>query len=234
MQSTLPISPSAALLDAPCAYPALRLRTVFFRDFWFKFFGTSVFITLFFWAYLYLLKNPTLPVHRIPLTVVDHWIEFAPWALVPYLSLWLYCSLPVMLMPTRTRLVNFGAWIGAMCLVALAIFYRWPNAVPPAHIDWAQYPGVAFLKSVDAAGNACPSLHVATAVYASLWLLGLLRELRLPWPAHALQIIWGVAIVYSTMATKQHVSWDVLAGTVLGVFFAWAGLQWDRKLTGTP
>lgn len=207
------------------------MRDVFLRDFWFKFLGTSTFISLFFWAYLYLLKNPYFPVREVPLTAVDHWIGFAPWALVPYLSLWLYCSLPVMLMPSRARLVNFGAWVGAMCLVALAIFFRWPNAVPPAHIDWALYPGVAFLKGVDAAGNACPSLHVATAVYASLWLLGLLNELRLSWPIQATQVTWGVAIVYSTMATKQHVSWDVMAGILLGVAFAWAGRRWDRKLT---
>lgn len=217
----MPLTPS-------CEPSNLRLRVLFLRDFWLKFLGTGCFIALFFWAYLYLLKNPAFPVHEVPLTIVDHWIGFAPWAIIPYLSLWLYASLPVMLMPTRIRLVNFGAWIAAMCLLALAIFYRWPNAVPPANIDWAQYPSVAFLKNVDAAGNACPSLHVATAVYASYWLLGLLRELRLAWPIQALQIIWGVAIVYSTLATKQHVSWDALAGTLLGLTFAWASRRWDK------
>lgn len=187
-------------------------------------------MSVFFWAYLFLLKNPVFPVTIMPLTMMDRWIGFLPLALVPYLSLWIYCSLPVMLMPARTRLLNFGVWIGLMCLFALVIFYWWPNAVPPAHIDWVQYPGVAFLKEMDAAGNACPSLHVAAAVYSSFWLFWLMRELRLGWRTQLIQVLWGVAIVYSTMATKQHVSLDVLAGTVLGAVFAWIARWFDRKL----
>jgi membrane-associated phospholipid phosphatase len=205
-------------------------RTIFLNDFWFKFFGTSAFMSVFFWAYLFLLKNPVFPVTTMPLTAMDRWIGFSPLALVPYLSLWIYCSLPVMLMPTRSRLLNFGVWIGLMCLFALTIFYWWPNAVPPVDIDWAQYPGVAFLKEMDAAGNACPSLHVAAAVYSSFWLYWLIRELRLGWRTQAVQVVWGVAIVYSTMATKQHVSLDVLAGIVLGAVFAQGSRWFDRKL----
>ena len=113
------------------------LRAILLNDFWFKFLGTSAFMGLFFWAYLFLLKNPAFPVTTIPLTIVDQWVGFAPLALVPYLSLWIYCALPVHLMPTRVRLLNFGFWIGAMCLLALSIFYWLPNAVPPANIDWS-------------------------------------------------------------------------------------------------
>lgn len=210
--------------------PVVDWRAIFLNDFWFKFLGTSAFMSVFFWAYLFLLKNPVFPVTTMPLTVVDRWIGFLPLALVPYLSLWIYCSLPVMLMPARTRLLNFGVWIGLMCLFALAIFYWWPNAVPPADIDWAQYPSVAFLKAVDAAGNACPSLHVAAAVYSSFWLYWLMWEVRLGWRAQSIQMLWGVAILYSTMATKQHVSLDVLAGTVLGAVFAWSSRWFDRNL----
>ena len=205
-------------------------RAVLLNDFWFKVCGTSAFMAFFFWAYLFLLKHPVFPVTIMPLTVVDRWISFSPLALIPYLSLWIYCSLPVMLMPTRTRLLNFGVWIGLMCLLALSIFYWWPNAVPPADIDWVRYPGVAFLKEVDAAGNACPSLHVAAAVYSSFWLYWLMRGLRLGWRTQAVQVVWGVAIVYSTMATKQHVSLDVLAGIVLGAVFAWGSRWFDHKL----
>jgi membrane-associated phospholipid phosphatase len=102
--------------------------------------------------------------------------------------------------------------------------------MPPADIDWAQHPSVAFLKAVDAAGNACPSLHVAAAVYSSFWVYWLMRELRLGWRAQSIQILWGVAIVYSTMATKQHVALDVLAGTVLGIVFSLSSRWVDRKL----
>ena len=54
-----------------------------------------------------------------------------------------------------------------MCITALIIFYIWPTAVPVANIDWSHYPNVDFLKKVDASGNACPSLHVATAIFSA-------------------------------------------------------------------
>lgn len=207
-------------------------RKIFFYDFWFKFIGTSVFMSIFFWAYFFLLKSPAFPVATMPLTVMDQWIDFSPFALIPYFSLWIYCSLAVTFVPARDRLINYGLWIGSMCLFALSIFYWFPNAVPPADVDWAQYPAVGFLKEVDAAGNACPSLHVAAAVYSSFWLYWLMSELRMGWRAQSMQILWCIAIVYSTLATKQHVSLDVVAGTALGLVFAWGGRRRDLKLQG--
>lgn len=185
--------------------------------FWFKAFGTSAFTFVFFVAYLFLLKHPAFEVTTIPTTWVDDNVAFQPAALPIYLSLWIYVSLPPLLMLTRDEIVNYGIRIAALCIAGLAVFYCWPNAVPPANIDWAQYPGVAFLKGIDAAGNACPSLHVATAVYSSLWLHWRFRHLGLGWLPHLLNIAWCVAIAYSTLATKQHVAIDVMAGTTLGV-----------------
>lgn len=205
-------------------------RSILLFDFWFKLIGTSVFMSIFFWAYFFLLKNPVFSVTVMPLTMVDDWVGFSPVALIPYFSLWIYCSLPVMVMPARARLVNFGVWIGAMSLLALLIFYFLPSAVPAANIDWSQYPGVSFLKEVDAAGNACPSMHVAAAVYSSCWLYWLMAELRMGWRVQSVQVLWGFAIVYSTLATKQHVALDAWAGVALGVVFAWGSRSADLKL----
>ena len=188
--------------------------------FWLKTLGTAVFIALFFSAYIYLLKNPASTPFTMPFTMVDQLIGVAPVALPIYLSLWAYVSLPPMLFRTRRSLIEYGVWIGALCLVALSVFYFFPTAVPPAHIDWAQYPGMAFLKNVDAAGNACPSLHVATAVFSCFWIHWLLPSVRLGGGWRVVSALWCAAIVYSAMATKQHVSLDVVAGAALGVIFA--------------
>jgi membrane-associated phospholipid phosphatase len=190
-------------------------------QFWFKFFGTSGFTLIFFSAYIYLLKNPATQVLVMPLTALDHLVAFNPLALPIYLSLWVYVSLPPMLMRTRREIVEYGMWIGGVCLVALAIFYFWPSAVPAANIDWAAYPGVAFLKGVDAAGNACPSLHVATVVFSSFWLQWLLPQVGLGRISRLVSACWCAGVVYSTMATKQHVAIDVVAGAALGSMFAW-------------
>lgn len=189
--------------------------------FWFKSIGTMGFISLFFGAYLYLLKNPASPVTTMPITMADRLIGFEPLALPIYLSLWAYVSLPPLLMRTRRAIIQYGAWIGGLCLFGLVIFYFFPNAVPPPNIDWAQYPGVAFLKGIDAAGNACPSLHVATAVFSGFWMHWLLPKVRFDSGVRLMSAVWCIAIAYSTMATKQHVAVDVIAGGALGAVFAW-------------
>lgn len=202
-----------------------------FTHFWFKMFGTMGFTFLFFVAYIYLLKNPAFATATIPATWLDRIVTFQPAALPAYLSLWLYVSLPPILMLTRAEIAGYGARILLPCLFAFAIFYFWPNAVPPAHIDWTQYPGVAFLKGVDAAGNACPSLHVATAVFSALWLHWRLTFLGFGAAVRAGNILWCLAIAYSTLATKQHVAIDVFAGAALGVAAAWlTGLKRHAEL----
>lgn len=185
--------------------------------FWFKMFGTMAYTLLFFVGYVYLLKHPTYRTTTIPTTWLDHVVTFQPSALPVYLSLWFYVSIPPILMATRRQIVTYGIRISALCLVAFTVFYFWPNAVPPANIDWARYPGVAFLKGVDAAGNACPSLHVATAVFSALWLHWRLQRLGLGRASQLINVAWCIAIAYSTMATKQHVAIDVFAGAILGV-----------------
>jgi hypothetical protein len=55
--------------------------------------GTTVFMTVFFIAYLQLLHHPVNTVTLMPLTPIDHWIGFEPWSLVIYLTLWVYVSL---------------------------------------------------------------------------------------------------------------------------------------------
>lgn len=197
------------------------IGAMIFTHFWFKMLGTMAYTFLFFVGYIYLLRNPRAATTTIPTTWLDDIVTFQPLALPAYLSLWLYVSIPPMLMVTRAQIVSFGARITVPCLIAFAIFFFWPNAVPPANIDWAQYPGVAFLKNVDAAGNAWPSLHVATAVFAGLWMHWRLKNMQTGRAILTINIIWCVAIAYSTLATKQHVALDVLSGALLGIVGAW-------------
>jgi membrane-associated phospholipid phosphatase len=73
---------------------------------------------------------------------------------------------------------------------------------------------------LDAAGNACPSLHVATAVFAAIWLDALLSEMRTGGVVRGANWAWCLGILYSAMATKQHVAIDVFAGAALGMVVA--------------
>jgi membrane-associated phospholipid phosphatase len=191
------------------------------RHFWLKSIGTTAFMWLFFIAYFALLRHPNGPVTTMPMTAVDRWIGFQPWALPFYLSLWVYVSLPAALMSSRREIVGFGVRIGVLCIIGLAVFYVWPTKMPPYPIDWAQHPGFAVLRGVDASGNACPSLHVATAVFAAFWLNRMAPQLGFGKRFRLVNILWCAAIVFSTMAVKQHVVVDVLAGAALGASVAW-------------
>lgn len=187
--------------------------------------GTMLFIGLFFGAYFYLLKQPAYPTTVMPITWLDGLIGFQPLALPMYLSLWVYVSLPPAFLATRRELYGYGLAMAGTCLAGLVVFYLWPTAVPAADIDWTQYPDVDFLKSLDASGNACPSLHVATAIFSGIWLHRLLRRFGAPLWIIFFNGMWCAGIVYSTLATRQHVAVDVLAGLALGVLGAYLSLR---------
>lgn len=241
--STVPPSPSALDPDAPdapnaphapgsFAAPAATpwtqelLRLVRHR-FWLKFLGISGFMWLFFVAYFHVLRNPARPVMDMPLTWVDQWVSFQPWAFWAYASLWVYVGIPAGAAPDLRSLIRHGAWAAALCAAGLACFYFWPTAVPAAGlaVGSAEHAGFAVLQGLDAPGNACPSLHVATALFAAAWNHRLLADLGAARWAYALNALWAGLIVYSTLAIKQHVFLDVVGGTLLAAVFAVLSLR---------
>jgi membrane-associated phospholipid phosphatase len=195
------------------------------RHFYLKSIGTTVFISLFFILYFHVLRNPAYPTTVMPAIWIDHWIDFEPLALPVYLSLWLYVSLLPAFFAARAELYRYGLAMALMCVSALLIFYFWPTAAPTPDIDWARYPSVNFLKNIDASGNAFPSLHVATAFYSGFWMHRLLRRFGGPLWIHGLNWGWCMAIIYSTLAIRQHVAVDAVAGMVLGGAVAWLSLR---------
>jgi len=187
--------------------------------------GTMLFIALFFGAYFYVLNDPAHPPTVLPITLLDRLISVRPLALPMYLSLWVYVSLPPAFFETRRELYGYGMAMAGTCLAGLIIFYFWPTAVPAASIDWPAYQEMDFLSRVDAAGNACPSLHVATAVFSGVWLHYLLRRWGAPSWILIFNWVWCIGIVYSAMATRQHLAIDVLGGFVLGVLASYLSLR---------
>jgi len=196
--------------------------------------GICAFMWVFFLGYFHLLRHPVHPVTIMPLTALDRLVPFQPLALVAYVSLWLYIGVAPGLLLTLRDLISYGLWIAALCLTGLACFYAWPTAVPPLALDVSGHSGFAMLQDVDAAGNACPSLHVATAMFTAIWVDHLLRHVQAPPVLRVLNGGWFAAIAYSTLATKQHVALDALAGTLLGIAFALPALRWRPRLAPAP
>jgi len=187
--------------------------------FWLKSFGTPLFMVAFFLGYFAVLRSGHGHAVEVPLTAVDRWIGFQPWSLVPYLSLWVYVSLPSSLLVRFREIAAHTLGCAALGGAGLLIFRFWPTTTPVPAVDWENHPGFQIIKNVDAGGNACPSLHVAFAVFASLWLNRVLRRVGAGPFVRATNYVWAALIVYSTIATRQHVAIDVFAGALLGWIF---------------
>jgi membrane-associated phospholipid phosphatase len=177
---------------------------------------TTLSITAFLMVYFQILHHPLFPVTVMPLTALDRMVDFQPAMLPLYLSLWVYVSLGPALLKSRSELASYGLATFAMSVIGLTIFVIWPTTVPKLLIDWTQYPSVSFLKDIDLSANACPSMHVAFAVFTAIWLERLLRETGAGRLVRMLNWLWCLGIAYSTVATRQHVMLDVLAGALLG------------------
>ncbi len=201
---------------------ALRMR----RHFLLKVVGTSVFTWLFFIGYFHLLNHPAQAVHVMPLTALDGLIPFVPQALFAYVTLWFYVGIAPGLQLTFLELVVYGLWVGALCLTGLAIFYLWPTRVPAPTIDVTGLPGFAMLQGVDATGNACPSMHVAVAIFTAIRIEQVLRDIAAPNWLYWINRLWFAAIALSTLAIRQHVVLDAVAGALLGTAFALPSLRW--------
>lgn len=198
--------------------------------------GNALFLIAFFYLYLYIQRNPIFEVTQIPASAVDEWIGFRPWALGLYLSLWVYTALPVALQPNLRHLTRYGFHIGLLCAVGLLIFVFWPTSVSAAVGPREGGGAFAMMYAVDTNGNACPSLHVAAAVFSFIWLQAVLRSVQAPSWTEWTNALWCIGICYSTLAVKQHLLIDLLAGGALGLAAGWLSLRatnrdQDEKIT---
>jgi hypothetical protein len=193
------------------------------RLWWLKAGGTALFMWSFFLLYFRIQGSPHYSVTDMPLTWLDRAIPMQAWAWIPYLSLWVYTTLPAAFQPNFRYLAYYGVCIAAVCAAGLLCFYFWPTSTSTLYKP--PEAGLSLLKGIDLAGNACPSLHVATAAFSWAWLRYQLRQIGAGAAWQAANVAWVVVIVFSTLATKQHVAWDVAGGTLLGGFSAFASLQ---------
>lgn len=194
----------------------LRIRCLWLTKMLTTMFGITIFLII----YLWILRHPLFAVTIMPLTALDRMVEFQPITLPLYLSLWVYVSIGPALLKNSQELMLYGIATLLMSVVGLTIFIVWPTAVPKFVINWDQYPSISMLKDLDMAANACPSMHVAFAVFTVIWLGHILRQIQSGKWLHVLNWLWCLGITYSTVATHQHVMLDVLGGAILGAVSA--------------
>lgn len=163
---------------------------------------------------------------EMPVFAVDRAVPFeSGWTWI-YLSVFLLVPIPALLLADRALLKRQAVELGVVGLVSNVIFLVWPTSVPrPA----AEGTGAAWrmLTAGDLPVNACPSLHASLAVFAALWIVPALRN-RFALIAAAWG--WALVILWSTLATKQHVLVDIVAGGALALLVVLVG----RTLARAP
>lgn len=186
-----------------------------------KFLAISASISAFMVVYVLLQLHPQFPAMVMPRLAVDALVPVVPLGIVPYASLWLYIGMAPGLMYLRGEVLPYTVSALALCVVGCGIFLFFPTEVPPVALDWSPWPVLDWLKTSQANGNACPSLHVGFSVLTVIWIGRLLRHVGAPRALHVANMVWCGLIVWSTLAIRQHVLLDVVCGAVLGGLVTW-------------
>jgi membrane-associated phospholipid phosphatase len=217
------------LLDHQASW-AVELRNRLCNSFLLTVVSTTLITTLFFVVYFAVQRHPAYRPFIMPRTELDWIIPFQPTALLAYVSVWIYVGVGPGLQRTVREFAVYGLWLCGLLITGLIIFYFWPTQVPPPALTATSFPGFTVLHRIDETSNACPSMHVAVAIFTALRIDVVLRSIRAPLQLRVLNAAWFFVIAYSTLAIKQHVVLDVIAGALLGLVFVWMSLRWRPGL----
>jgi len=165
------------------------------------------------------------PAYILPRSGLNFIIPFDALAVVPYISLYfiiLYAFLksPAIAVPRLCKNICIIASIAAF------FYFFFPTQIE--RVDVAMDSSVFFkwvtlLYHLDTPLNCFPSQHCAIAVVCVAALMDANKT------ENCLYFIWGLLIIWSTIAVQQHVTIDAVAGTALGLIVYWLGKRDDQK-----
>lgn len=141
-----------------------------------------------------------------------------------YHSLWLYLSLPLLVFGVgffaeRKTYLRYLYAMGWTVMAAHMVFFLFPNGLSREGIDIDSAPAAyRWIVSVDAPRNAFPSLHVALSVLAGI----MVSSSKKFTPITRIFIwAWVLGICWSTLALRQHLAMDVVAGAIVASVCWW-------------
>lgn len=146
---------------------------------------------------------------------VDKWVPFDDGFVWIYLSVYLLMPVGPVLMASRQQLFRYAAGVLLISLVADVVFVFHPT-ICPRHNLFGTGRLYRLLVAIDNPFHGFPSLHAAFALYSGLCASRMLREFGWSFSVNAAVWFWVALILYSTLATKQHMFTDIAAGGVLG------------------
>jgi membrane-associated phospholipid phosphatase len=166
--------------------------------------------------YLFLQRHPFFPPTGMSASFLDRLVPFSDLAVWPYLSIYLLMPVGPFLMGRRNQILRYAAGIVLISFFADIIFLLRPT-LSPRPVVAGTSAAYQMLTAIDNSFHAFPSLHAAFAVYSALCAGLVLRELGSRRILRFGIWIWALMILYATLATKQHVLVDIIAGSGLGL-----------------
>ncbi len=161
------------------------------------------------------------------LTALDRAIGFAPRWIYAYQSLYLLMPIPPLLATRKDQLRRYTEGFLWLTAAGFLIFLLFPVTSPrPDGVT-----GIAafdLLARYEGKLNAFPSLHAGLLAYTMIfahWAFPRELSTALGRSLFVVGLVWGGAILYATLATKQHYAVDLPAGIVL----AWLSHRWSGR-----
>ncbi|MGJ8654955.1 MAG: phosphatase PAP2 family protein [Akkermansiaceae bacterium] len=139
-------------------------------------------------------------------------------------SIWVYYSFYVLLglvglIVEKKLFLQYLYTVGWVTAVSHAFFLFMPNGVLRTDIDFESAPAFyQHLASWDSPRNAFPSLHASLSIVAAIAVQFSRNFAKWMKP---LVWLWVVAIFWSTIALRQHVVVDLVAGAIIAVIVWW-------------
>ena len=193
-------------------------------------------------AYYFTNHHPIFQEHLLPMTWVDEHTPFIPYTVFIYMSEYLYFVFIYMLMDNHDNTNKYLYSYLFLQYFSCAIFLFYPTTYPrvnypvPTDLPQIVQDSWVWLRSQDAAGNCFPSLHVSSVYIAALSFKAENKP-KLFW----MFCIWSTLISLSTLTTKQHYVYDIVAGMALSVVFYYAFMVkqeyvrvWGNEPAPTP
>jgi membrane-associated phospholipid phosphatase len=176
--------------------------------------------------YFTLQRYVVFPVTAMPPSALDRLIPFAEVAAWPYLSLFLALPIPPLLFSNTHDLRRYGGGMALIGLISDFCFFFGPTSTSRPVTETLQ-AAYSLVLATDAPLNACPSLHASLAVFTALCNARLVRPFAHCRRWRLLGWSWAGLIVVATLAARQHVLIDLIAGTLLAV--AVDTVVWRKK-----
>ena len=174
-------------------------------------------------GYLLLQRVSLRPVMWLEPGPLEGWVIASNSAPVVYLYLSFYLlTLIPGLLPADDQFRRFLIALTITGFVSLVVFLLVPSGVLRP-LEFRTEASAVYLRliDVDLPRNAFPSLHASVTTLSAIVSGIVLKN----WMSRLLFWAWAAGILWSTMATRQHVLFDVVSGALLACL-SWIAAAW--------